>query len=182
MENPAFFGYGSLVNRATHDYPGARPARLTGWRRVWLWTPARELAFLSVEPAPGVSIDGLLAEVPGGDWAALDLREAAYARHPVTVDALPGQRAVQVYAVPQTGQGQPAPILLSYLDVVVQGFAREWGLDGVARFFATTTGWQGGVIDDRAAPRYPRAQVLTGAEHALTDAGLAKLGVARVAG
>ncbi len=182
MENPGFFGYGSLVNRATHDCPRAMPARLSGWRRVWVQTPARPLAYLSVEPAADGAIDGLLAEVPGGDWGALDLREAAYVRHPVTVDILPGQRAVQVYAVPQAQARQAAPILLSYLDVVVQGFLREWGPAGVARFFATTAGWQGGVLDDRTAPRYPRAQRLEAAELALVDAALADLGVARLSG
>lgn len=177
MQNPAFFGYGSLVNRLTHDYPGAQPAQLTGWRRIWVQTPARPLAYLSVEPCADTRIDGLLAEVPGGDWAALDLREAAYARHPVTVAALPGVRAVQVYAVSDAGARQGAPILLSYLDAVVQGFAREWGSEGVQRFFGTTAGWQGGIVDDRTAPRYPRAQRLTARERALVDAGLAALGL-----
>ena len=33
------------------------------------------------------------------------------------------------------------PILLSYLDVVVQGYLAEFGEAGVARFFASTDGW-----------------------------------------
>ena len=174
-----FFGYGSLVNRATHSYPGAIPARLPGWRRVWVHTAARPVAFLSVEPAPGVTIDGLLAEVPGADWSALDLREAAYLRHPVQVDCAGQGRAAQVYAVPQDAAVAPEtrhPVLLSYLDAVVQGFLREWGGDGVERFFATTAGWDAPFLDDRAAPRYPRAQRLGPAETALADAGLARMG------
>ena len=79
---PYFFGYGSLVNRATHDYPDARPARLRGWRRCWVKTSARDAVFLSVEPDPATTIDGLIAAVPNADWAALDLREAAYDRIP----------------------------------------------------------------------------------------------------
>ena len=31
--HPRFFGYGSLVNRDTHDYPNAVRATLSGWRR-----------------------------------------------------------------------------------------------------------------------------------------------------
>lgn len=178
-----FFGYGSLVNRATHSYPGAIPARLPGWRRVWVHTAARPVAYLSAEPAPGVVIDGLLAEVPGGDWSALDLREAAYLRHPVDVDCAGQGRSAQVYAVPPDGAVPPRtrhPVLLSYLDAVVQGFLREWGPEGVQRFFATTAGWDAPFLDDRAAPRYPRAQRLDAAETALVNDGLARVGARRI--
>jgi len=179
-----FFGYGSLVNRATHDYPGARSARLSGWQRVWVHTPARDLAFLSVRPAPGCNIAGLVAEVPGHDWRALDAREFAYARHPVTAELPDGPGLpAQVYAVPGSEAHAPAvahPILLSYLDVVVQGFLREFGAKGAEDFFATTAGWQAPVLDDRAAPRYPRAQTLAQSERATVDDALARLGVTRL--
>ncbi len=175
-----FFGYGSLVNRMTHDYPAARPARLRGWRRVWVHTPARDLAFLSVRRDDCAEIAGLVAQVPGGDWGALDAREFAYARHPVTADLTGGAALpVQVYAVPEA-EGQPAshnhPILLSYLDTVVQGFLREFGTAGAEEFFATTDGWEAPIRDDRTAPLYPRAQVLTDAERAVVDAFRASLG------
>ncbi len=173
-----FFGYGSLVNRATHAYPGAQPASLAGWRRVWVHVAVRPVAFLSVEPAPGVTIAGLVADVPGADWAALDAREFAYARHPVMAATGAGAVPAQVYAVPQ---GQPPsqrhPILLSYLDAVVQGFLREYGPAGAEAFFATTQGWDAPVLDDRATPRYPRAQALTPADRATVDAALTALGV-----
>ncbi|MBL4918154.1 gamma-glutamylcyclotransferase family protein [Szabonella alba] len=190
---PHFFGYGSLVNRATHDYPAARPARLRGWRRVWVHTPARDLAFLSVRrdaraeiagaEIAGAEIEGLVAEVPGADWSALDAREFAYARHPVMADLTSGAPlSAQVYAVPEADQ-QPAspahPILLSYLDTVVQGFLREFGAAGAAAFFATTDGWDAPIRDDRAAPLYPRAQVLTDAERAVVDTFRATLGPRR---
>ena len=61
------------------------------------------------------------------------------------------------------------PILLSYLDVVIQGYLRHFGPDGVARFVATTEGWNAPVLNDRAAPLYPRAQRLTAAETGLVD-------------
>lgn len=168
-----FFGYGSLVNRATHAYPGARTARLAGWRRIWVHTPARDLAFLSVRPAAGCVIEGLVAEVPGGDWAALDDRESAYDRHPATAETAHGPLPAQVYAVPGSAAAAPSsdhPILLSYLDAVVQGFLREYGPAGAERFFATTDGWQAPILNDRDAPLYPRAQVLSDAERALVDA------------
>ncbi len=34
MADPYFFGYSSLVNLATHDFPDPRPATLRGWRRA----------------------------------------------------------------------------------------------------------------------------------------------------
>ena len=170
-----FFGYGSLVNRATHDYPRAQAALLQGWRRVWVHTPQRPIAFLSVRPDPACAIAGLAAEVPGGDWTALDEREFAYRRHPVSATVAKGALPAQVYAVPpaEAQAPQPAhPILLSYLDAVVQGFLREFGADGARDFFATTAGWDAPILNDRSAPHYPRSQRLTVADAETVDAAL----------
>jgi hypothetical protein len=173
-----FFGYGSLVNRATHGYAPCLRAQLHGWRRVWVHVAARPVAYLSVEPAADISIAGLVAPVPGGDWAALDAREYAYARHPVTALAEGQPTEAQVYAVPLNHANPPTaqnPILLSYLDAVVQGFLREYGHAGVAAFFDTTRGWDAPIDDDRAAPRYPRAQTLSAQERQLVDRALASV-------
>ncbi|MEL6889567.1 MAG: gamma-glutamylcyclotransferase family protein, partial [Pseudomonadota bacterium] len=139
---PSFFGYGSLVNRATHDYPAARPAQLHGWRRTWVRTDLRDVVFLSVRPDPDTSIDGLVAQVPGADWAALDLRETGYDRVPADGQLSVETGPVAVYQVPEARQCQDGShaILLSYLDVVIQGFLREFGPAGVEAFFATTDG------------------------------------------
>ena len=114
--------------------------------------------------------------MPGADWAALDLRERAYDRHPLAPEHIrhPVARPVrvQIYAVPPHASAPPSvrhPILMSYLDVVVQGFLREFGPDGVAGFFATTAGWEAPILNDRPAPRYPRHQRLNAAERALVD-------------
>jgi hypothetical protein len=176
--HPCFFGYGSLVNRDTHSYSSASRARLKGWRRKWVYTQARGLAFLSVIPDANITIDGLIAEVPDADWAALDAREYGYARISSAGAVLhPRDPATDIshYAVPpETWVGDSAnAILLSYLDVVVQGYLREYGAGGVADFFATTDGWDTPVRDDRAAPQYPRAQALTAQETALVNQHLA---------
>ena len=179
----AFFGYGSLVNRATHDYALATPARLSGWRRVWRHTKLRDWPYLSAEPAEA-EIDGLVAAVPGDDWAALDQREAAYKRHGLLhhrLSTAPGwAHRIEIYAVDDAHALPPNkhPILLSYLDTVVQGFLREFGQDGVKRFFSTTSGWTA-LLDDRGAPHYPRAQQTSRAERALVDDHTESLGVAR---
>lgn len=143
------FGYGSLVNRGTHPWD-AEAAVLHGWRRVWVPTHARSAAFLSAERAEGDAIEGVFLDVPETDMPLLDAREALYDRIEI-----PGGI---VYAVPPRNITEgPAPILQSYLDVVLQGFEAIFGPDGVDRFFATTHGWDLGLHRDRDAPIYQRA-------------------------
>ncbi|KIN74872.1 gamma-glutamylcyclotransferase family protein [Sulfitobacter guttiformis] len=185
--HPCFFGYGSLVNRDTHIYENAARARLVGWRRTWVFTAERGQAFLSVIPDPDTVIDGLIAEVPHGDWDALDAREHGYSRI-ASGSAVQHPRAsaqdISHYAVPRDTwtQSRENHILLSYLDVVVQGYLREFGAGGVADFFATTDRWDTHILDDRAMPRYPRAQRLSMQETALVDQHLALRNAVIVAG
>ncbi|MGB3315676.1 MAG: gamma-glutamylcyclotransferase family protein [Albidovulum sp.] len=184
IQHPAFFGYGSLVNRATHDYAPGEAATVKGWRRIWRHTRLRDWPYLSAEPA-NAEIDGLIAAVPNDDWALLDQREAAYRRHPVphahVATAPDWAQRIEIYAVDEAHGLPPGhhPILLSYLDTVVQGFLCEFGAPGVARFFATTSGWTA-ILDDRAAPQYPRHQPTSAAERALTDHHTGQLGLARI--
>lgn len=183
MADPYFFGYGSLVNRATHDFPDAQPARLHGWKRKWQATTLRQVAFLTITPDATCSLLGLIAHVPNDDWAALDQREWAYDRRPAThaVDhEVKRALDIAVYAVSPDHSDANAhahPILLSYLDVVVQGYLREFGKAGVHHFFHTTEGWDTPILNDRAAPRYPRAQQLTSKERTLVDENLHALNV-----
>lgn len=177
VSNLAFFGYGSLVNRATHAYHAPRPARLDGWRRVWRGTHLRKVAYLSVTPDETCSLQGLVADVHGEDWAALDAREAAYRRHDVT-DTVSHSGPIVKTALYQVEPHHIAdndghPILLSYLDVVVQGYLLEFGEEGVADFFQTTSGWHAPILDDRANPIYPRHQNLSADQTALVDRHLA---------
>ena len=183
MADPYFFGYGSLVNTATHDFPDPQRATLRGWRRAWRHTDLRPVAFLTAIPDEQAEIDGMIAHVPGDDWQALDEREWAYDRiaathaisHPLTKPV-----EIAVYAVPEH-QHKPAsaahPIVLSYLDVVFQGYLRVYGPEGVDRFIATTDGWTGPVLNDRAAPRYARHQALSAEETRFVDERLARIGV-----
>jgi hypothetical protein len=181
MKTPYFFGYGSLVNRATHSYPGASPATAKGWRRRWCHTALRPVAFLTAVPDPQGEIDGLMAAVPGADWQALDQREYAYERiatHTTVTHALDHQPEIALYAVPLATRSDPSlrhPVLLSYLDVVVQGYLAEFGAAGAQRFFATTDGWDAPILNDRHAPLYPRHQSLTRSEQQVVDDQLAAL-------
>ena len=173
MKDPFFFGYGSLVNQRTHDYPRAEIASLSGWERCWVGTSAREIAYLSIRPNPKKKLHGLIAAVPDADWRALDEREKGYRRTDVT-DQIVGvgeDREVAVYAVhaPLVEDEQPRPILLSYLDVVIQGYFEQFGPGGPANFFDTTVGWNRPILDDRAAPQYPRHQNLDVQTRAIVD-------------
>ncbi len=182
---PYFFGYGSLVNRGTHAYPDARPAIARGWRRVWRHLDDRAYAVLAAVPVAGCDIHGLIAAVPDADWAALDQREEAYDR----VDAagavdhdLGAGAAMAIYTIPADKHrvaSEQRPVLLSYLDVVVQGYLSVFGPDAARQFFDTTDGW-GWVQDDRAAPVYPRHQILNSGERAFVDAELSARGITRI--
>lgn len=190
MMDPCFFGYGSLVNRRTHDYGQARPARVTGWRRAWRKNPVLERCILTVVPGAQDYVEGLIAAVPGADWAALDAREHLYARHDVShligEGPEPGhaRSEVAIYAADPKVFRPPVGadvVLLSYIDVVAQGFLSEFGPEGVDHFFGATEGWEVSVLDDRCAPVYPRHQRLAEEETALVDAALSRLGVRIVA-
>ncbi len=184
-DRPHVFGYGSLVNRRTHGHAPAGSARLRGWRRAWRATDLRRVAYLSAIPARDGLIEGLVAEVRPEDRAALDMREAAYGQVAAkdVVHGLGVGIAVTLYVVDPRRSRPPGPdnpVLLSYLDTVVQGYLTEFGLDGVDRFFATTDGWEATVLDDRAATLYPRATASDDGGHALVDRHLDALHVRRI--
>ena len=184
----AYFGYGSLVNRATHRTAivDAIPARLTGWRRCWRPRPDMPgfpAALLSVRAEPGAACDGLVVIDRAANLAAVDQREARYRRAAVepgvleTSRPIPANCPVYVYVAEDhiPAHPDPARILRSYLDAVLQGFLEVHGEEGVRRFIFETHGFDTPVHDDRAAPIYPRAVRLSEAEKALFERYLALL-------
>jgi hypothetical protein len=175
VKHPHFFGYGSLVNRKTHDFTPLHAARITGWRRSWQRAPNRPAAFLSVIADAASDIEGVIAPVPNDDWLALDAREHSYARLAVTdavSHAADNVRDISIYAIPPDSAAPPDadhPILLSYVDAVLQGYMREYGHAGAERFVASTEGWNTPVRNDREDPVYPRAQRLSKEEQDFVD-------------
>ena len=183
----AYFGYGSLVNKATHrtEIVDAFPARLLGWRRCWRPRPDMPgfpAALLTVRREEGAVCDGLVVVDRLENLAAVDLREARYRRLPVAAreleisSALPAGCPVYVYEAETTVPPHPEPpkILQSYLDAVLQGFLAIHGEAGVRRFLAETHGFETPVHADRSAPAYPRSVMLSDAEQTLFDALLAE--------
>jgi hypothetical protein len=171
------FGYGSLVNAQTHDYQDITPAYLHGWRRDWChWVngPSRNATALTIQPAEGHTIAGMIARVPEDAWPALEAREAGYRRFALdnadvdhdgpegitihTFQSLSNRRGSAEFPIPQT-----------YVDVVLKGFLDVLGPDALAPFFETTDGWETPILRDRANPRYPRAVELTPDQMALFD-------------
>ena len=175
MADPYFFGYGSLVNLATHDFPTRDPAKLKGWRRAWRHTDLRPVAFLTAVPDPESEIEGMIAHVPKNDWAALDEREWAYDRIPQRQEVthpLTHEVEIAVYAVPQgrtIPNQQPSAVAQLYRRGRAGVSARIRTRTVQDRFFATTDGWDAPILNDRAEPRYPRHQQLKPTETEFVD-------------
>jgi hypothetical protein len=166
----AYFGYGSLVSRATHrtEIVDAVPARLNGWRRTWRPRPDMPgfpAALLTVRPEQTAGCDGLLVFDRLDNLAAIDAREARYRRvalDPILLDTarpLPADRPIWLYVAEEDLPSHPAPprILRSYLDAVMLGFLTEHGMKGLHRFLEETDAFDIPIHDDRQQPVYPRA-------------------------
>lgn len=194
----AYFGYGSLVNRATLRtvIVAARPARVTGWRREWQARPGiaadpvdhADISLLTARRDPGMAIDGLLVFDRLENLPAVDLREKDYQRHEIPAgdlslsgDGVPAGCPIFIYEADPPAEGlESPPILQSYLDAVLQGFQREHGLDGLKEFIALTGNFETPVLRDRDWPIYPRAVTLAAEESALYDELLARRGVSYI--
>lgn len=189
MTQISYFGYGSLVNRATHrtDIIDAVPARLSGWRRRWLPRPDMPFmptALLTVRPDPQGAIDGLLVSDHLRNLGSLDAREVDYDRKRLDLAALSHKGTapagdIYIYEAREhvpAGGGQ-CPILQSYLDAVLQGFFAEFGERGVTEFVFETENFDIPILRDRDEPIYPRAVQLGRQEQELIDDTLAARGV-----
>ncbi len=180
----SYFGYGSLVNPATHrtkiiDYS---KATLKGWRREWLARPNNSfgnVVLLSVKRCEKSEIDGLVVLDHAHNQPALDEREANYDRKTVTVHELAGlkepytnQDETSIYVAshhPMLNNAHEFCILRSYLDAVMQGYLHHFGEEGVARFVQSTDNFHFAICEDRHNPRYPRFVETSNSEQKLFD-------------
>ncbi|MDN5929106.1 MAG: gamma-glutamylcyclotransferase [Hyphomicrobiales bacterium] len=196
----AYFGYGSLVNRATlrTDIVDIIPARLVGWRRIWRPRPDMPgfpAALLTVRREPGSVCDGVLIVDRAENLAAVDAREARYRRirlEPVELEISPAREGAASVDVPiyvyeadpeLPPHREPPMILQSYLDAVMQGFLAVHGEEGLRRFLAETYGFaETPIRPDREKPTYPRAVMLSDVERALFDTLYGEHGLRLAAG
>lgn len=186
----AYFGYGSLVNPATHRTRsfGYANARLRGWQRRWTARPdehVEPIALLTSSPdAPSEAwLSGLLVFDHVDSLASLDAREAGYDRRSIARDAIDVEWGVVPDGCPIYAYEGRAPqrpdlehvILQSYLDAVLQGYAHRYGAAAVGNFITTTAQFDMPILRDRHAPKYPRPVVLSEQERALIDEATAGL-------
>ena len=168
-----YFGYGSLVNRDTRpDGEFAESALLKGWQRVWEHRTAdperqQQCTSLSIEPvdhSDRVGIEGVVARIPASELTELDKRESGYERLelPAADFDLPASiqtDSVFVYrSLPPNRHlaNDQHPILQSYIDCVLAGYKTRFGDVGMHAMLDSTRGWNRPIMNDRAAPHYPR--------------------------
>ena len=169
------FGYGSLINRASlrHTLTDERvgeivPGRLSGWRRSWSnRVVARRRTGLGARLEAQGRINGVAIELLDDDFSALDARESGYVRELVAKqDLVDGELWLYTKA-----DGMPAsrdfPVALSYLEVVLVG-CLVLGRDFAVEFLTQTPGLVA-LMNDRAAPVYPRRVPLSAEQTAEID-------------
>jgi glutathione-specific gamma-glutamylcyclotransferase len=179
----AVFGYGSLVNAATRrsGLP-CETAQVDGWAREWghlVTTPHGRTCVLTVRRSPTTRIVGALLSVTASDLEEFDRREISYGREQVEASTGARNRAAWLYVGKPANHGRASrsfPIWRSYVDCVLAGYLELGGTAELDAFIDSTTGWDGPMLDDRAAPRYPRAVGLKPAQEREIEAALEKRG------
>ena len=147
---------------------------------------------LTISESASSAIDGVLAEISADDLPLLDKRERGYERltlqasrfsfEPASISPDAGLvldeknmarvSIVYVYRSLEAQRGwanDQYPLIQSYIDVVLSGYRRLFGEQGVRRFLASTRGWDGPLVNDRDNPIYPRAVKLGDKELAWID-------------
>ncbi|WP_310620229.1 gamma-glutamylcyclotransferase family protein [Flexibacterium corallicola] len=180
-EQICYFGYGSLVNERTLPKETTVIAgTLRGWVREWRgcsrWRDGSVdetsgLCVLTVRREPASLIKGAMVLDVAANLPKLDEREWHYSRIALnhgdfradSAENIPQGSFLYEVTDPYYEWGNDEfPVLLSYVDCVLAGFYRLWGESGLEHFMETTLGWDHvPVLNDRAAPLYPRAQVLS---------------------
>lgn len=171
-------GYGSLLSDESRRRFSAIachpiPVSVRGWRRAWITRSVTEYqTYVGATADADAMLNGAL--VPIADISPdLQKREQDYTFEPVALaqlkhaslsfDALLAKLKSDQIWLCQSRAHTPAdaahPVYQSYLDTCLCG-CLEAGGEAFARLFLTTTDllhhyW----VDDRAAPRYPRAAI-----------------------
>ena len=175
------------------------PCSVLGFERTWSATvdlaklncvtnPAvKAVTAVSAQAKPDARCNGVIVEVPEAELSAFDTREVGYARTPIApelvkIDAprclalglpisLPENAQVFIYIHPEGAPTAAAPVIQSYLDVMLLGCS-EYGEAFATDFLRTTKGWgkeRGAFVDDRALPAYVRASEAAAARAARWD-------------
>ncbi len=190
------FGYGSLVHetiRNNNDWGNGVETILGGWVREWrhcVDTPSGPICALSIRPQNGSKVQGVTALCDLSDLPSLDQREIGYKRIKLDAETLANSQNVHLIACFTFASKAPFhraggvdyPIWQSYLDCVMLGFLRRFGVDGIERFVLTTGGWDVPIMQDRDRPLYPRSVTLSKSERLCFDRLLEGCGVSYLSG
>lgn len=164
------FGYGSLINSASRRITGIAGAslavRVQDLERTWVSWEGFNMRAVAARPMLGASTNGVLFEVPELEIEKFDARETHYLRRRLDLSQIDYLMATQtlsedaqvwVYVYNHGGRGlQSAPIVQSYLDVILLG-CQEISPTFAQEFIQHTLNWDLW-HDDRKQPVYPRAQ------------------------
>ena len=165
--NDYIFGYGSLIcadSRARTGITGdAIPVTALNIERSWsVPVPEARTTAVGATQKTGARCNGVIFPVSEDMLEQFDIREAGYDRIRLSTDQidsdqlLPDNLRIWVYVGQSTHRASPEhPIPQSYVDVIFNG-CFSYGHQFTDTFIRSTSGWQH-LINDRHAPRYPRA-------------------------
>jgi hypothetical protein len=162
--------YGSLISSDSRAKTGETgqvwPVKLHGFERHWaVVDPDMDMSTVAIQKSENAACNGILVAVAEDQIALFDEREIGYQRSQVLPEQLTAyldeplpEGTYWVYHTEEIKHPEEAcPIVLSYVDVILSG-CLEHGDAFALDFLALTKGWQSPLINDRPAPRYPRAQ------------------------
>jgi hypothetical protein len=148
-------------------------------------TTSGKVCALTAAPRLGSEIEGVLVLDRRDNLAKVDRREIGYRRKRINIqspDAVTSPEGLETYIYISTRDYEQwgnteYPIWRSYLDCTLAGYIDVWGRDGAERFIASTEGWEAPMLDDRRAPKYPRAVVLNNTVQRMIDRLLEENGI-----
>ena len=169
------FGYGSLINRKTWFFDAHFEwVQIEGWVRQWcqiIKTPQGGFCALTISPNENSKIDGIIISTNLSTFSVIDKREAGYQKTIINesqisvyenkdTNSMWNREPVFAYTASKESfrwASEKSPILQTYIDVIADGFYKQFGMKGLLNFFCTTQGWELPILNDRDMPIYPRS-------------------------
>ncbi|MFT5312150.1 MAG: hypothetical protein ACI8Z9_000627 [Paraglaciecola sp.] len=199
-------GYGSLLSHdSRYRFSGincpAIPVQLSGWRRAWTTrTLHQQQTCLSAKTDKDANFNAVLlpierigpelvkreqdyefVRVPNSQLHLLEHEQGTTTGDQLASKQLAGKSVWICQNKHNEGANADYPICQTYVDTCIAGCLETGLIDFALDFLHSTlgwdAGWDGGWINDRHAPRYPRAAATSehsqqGIDQILAEAGL----------
>jgi hypothetical protein len=131
------------------------------------------------------SVKGILIPTTAAELKAIDIREIGYVRGDIerrnlsaTTTPLSGSLVTYFSRDEHLRPGSAEyPIWRSYVDYILAQYIEAFGPASASLFISETVGWEAPMLDDRSAPKYPRAKSLSPRIRATIDEALAVAGI-----